>query len=250
MKPLSQAYAVTSPVTCKVTKCARRWLDVERLLHEVAGFRGVLLDAPDGECDLLVTCGTEHGERWDIPPDARKVVSITAPLRAHAHVVDITPPHFHSGLAEASILAVLERLYDLRETERLLREKLPRPRRVTATMLKGKRVGILASPRTSLEFAGRLCNWGVTVLCTSPQGKSTNPDGNQVFVDPAEMHAQCDIVVDARVGAETGSEVLGAIVPAFSPTLEVREAATEAVMAFLRSAPRVSTSVMHSNHHQ
>lgn len=202
----------------------------------MAGFGGVLLDASSGECDLLVTCGTEHGERWDIHRGARRLVSITPPLRAHAHVVDITPLRFHAELAEASILAVLERLYDLRKTERVLREQLPRPRRVTATMLKGKRAGILASPRTSLEFAERLRDWGVTVMCASPLGKAPRPDGLRVFVDPEEMHVHCDIVVDARTLAETEGEAFGAVVPAFPPTLEVREAATEAVMAFLRSA--------------
>ena len=223
MNPVSQACASTSPVTCRVTEDARRWLNHERLLHEMARIDGLVLDAPGGECDLLVTCGTDHGEQWGLRRVAR-VVSITPPLRAHAHVVDITPARFHSELAEASILAVLERLYDLPETERVLRQKLPRPRRVTATMLKGKRVGVLASPRTSLEIAERLRNWGVTAACTSE-----------------EMHAQCDVVVDARACAETEREALGTVVPAFPPSLEVREAATEAVMAFLRSGQSAPT---------
>ena len=238
MNNVSQAFASTSPVTCRVTEGARKWLNVERLLHEMAGFGGLLLDAPCGDCRLLVTCGIELGERWDIHRGARNVVSITPPMRAHAHVVDITPPRFHSELAEASILAVLERLYGLRITERLLREQLPRPRRVTATMLKGKRVGILASPCTSLEFVGRLCTWGVTVVGTSPLGDARNPDGYRVLADPEELHAQCDIVVDAHARVEMEVEAFGAIVPAFPPTLEVRDAATEAVMAFLRSAQR------------
>ncbi len=211
---------------------ARQWLDLKTLEDELAASGGTLLDLASGRCDLLVTCGMGQRDEPAFRNSGCEVVSITPHSRHDGCVTDVTPPQFHSDLAEASILAVLERLYDLHQTERILSEDLPRPQKVVATMLKGKRIGILAEDRTAFAISRRLRGWGAVILTAVQPGDSR---GTDCFpVDPEALR-RCDLLLDARAGMRTETTWPGAIVPVFGPTMELREATSEAVITFLRS---------------
>jgi phosphoglycerate dehydrogenase-like enzyme len=54
-----------------------------------------------------------------------------------------SPPENFESMAEATVMLMLESLYDLRKTETILRENLPRPSPPPARMIKGKVIGLI-----------------------------------------------------------------------------------------------------------
>jgi phosphoglycerate dehydrogenase-like enzyme len=74
-------------------------------------------------------------------------------------------------MAEATVLLILATLYDLRGTERLMREGAPRPGIPVARMLKGRTVGLVGFGRIAQGVAARLTGWGVNILVTARSGE-------------------------------------------------------------------------------
>lgn len=78
-----------------------------------------------------------------------------------------TPENFNS-MAESTVMLMLALLYDLRGTERVLRENLPRPTTMKARMLMGKTIGLIGLGRIGRGVVERLFGWGVELLVFDP----------------------------------------------------------------------------------
>jgi phosphoglycerate dehydrogenase-like enzyme len=78
-----------------------------------------------------------------------------------------TPENFES-MAEATVMLILNLLYDLRGTERVLRDNAPRPAQLSARMLKGKTLGLIGLGRIARGVVARLAGWGVDIVCHKP----------------------------------------------------------------------------------
>lgn len=215
---------------CRITAQARPWLDTGMLQRELVMLGGTLYDETPNPCEILVTSGMDDQREQANRFAAREVVAIT-PLQHHyPDVTDITPSQFHAELAEASILAVLEHLYDLHKTEKSLREQSPRTLNVKATMLKGKRLQVIADERTSTQIAQRLRGWGVIDLCAQQTRHCSEADtvNRAGATDP-------DVVVNATASARIRINAAREIFPTLQPTIELRQASVEAVITSIRS---------------
>ncbi len=73
-------------------------------------------------------------------------------------------PENYEGMAEATILVMLALLYDLRQSEAILRDNRPRPPRVYAHMMKGKTIGLIGMGKIARAVVARLQNWDVEFL--------------------------------------------------------------------------------------
>lgn len=73
-------------------------------------------------------------------------------------------PEAAESLAEATIMLILASLYNLKQSERILRDDLPRPRGSYARMLKNRTLGLVGFGRIAQQVAMRLDNWGVKIL--------------------------------------------------------------------------------------
>jgi phosphoglycerate dehydrogenase-like enzyme len=104
-----------------------------------------------------------------------------------------TPENFNS-MAEATVLLMLALMYDLHETERVLRENRPRPDVMRARMLMGKTVGIIGLGRIARGVVDRLAGWGVRILAYDP---NVAPDATPSLVERADLETvlrESDIV--------------------------------------------------------
>jgi phosphoglycerate dehydrogenase-like enzyme len=73
-------------------------------------------------------------------------------------------PEGVSSMPEATVMLALAALYDLRGTERLLRESMPRPARLSARMLMGKTVGLIGFGQIAQAVALRLSAWNCRLI--------------------------------------------------------------------------------------
>lgn len=78
-------------------------------------------------------------------------------------------PETYESLAEATILMILAVLYDLRQSEAILRENRARPPRAYGRMLKGKILGLVGFGKIARAVAERLQGWGVTIVAYMPR---------------------------------------------------------------------------------
>lgn len=103
-------------------------------------------------------------------------------------------PENYESMAEASIMLILVSLYDLHRSERLLRNKQPRPSTLYARMLKGRTVGLVGFGRIGQAIAARLQGWGATILAYSPRigAKTLAPGVRAAELD--DLLRQSDIV--------------------------------------------------------
>jgi D-3-phosphoglycerate dehydrogenase len=105
------------------------------------------------------------------------------------------------GMAESSIMLMLALLYDLRRSEKQLRENLPRPPRF-AHLARGKTVGLVGLGAISREVARRLSGWDMKILAYTPRPRNVPANVQVVGLD--ELLAQSDVVmVHASMNAET-----------------------------------------------
>lgn len=104
-----------------------------------------------------------------------------------------TRENFES-MAEATVMLMLALLYDLRATERVLRDRLPRPTRMTARMLKGKTVGLIGLGRIATAVVERLAGWGVEIVAHLPRASTTTPPAGVRLVSLDALLALSDIV--------------------------------------------------------
>jgi phosphoglycerate dehydrogenase-like enzyme len=106
------------------------------------------------------------------------------------------------GMAEANIMLMLECLYDLRRSEKLLRENLPRPDRF-ARLARGKTLGLIGLGAIARAVIERLAAWEMRILAYTPRPRGTLPAG-VALKSLDELLASSDIVmVTAALNEET-----------------------------------------------
>ncbi len=77
-------------------------------------------------------------------------------------------PENFLAMAESTVMVMLMLLYRLQDTERLLRENLPRPGRMHARLLRGSRIGVIGLGRIGGGVVDRLRNWGADLTGHDP----------------------------------------------------------------------------------
>ena len=114
-----------------------------------------------------------------------------------------SPPENFESMAEAAVMLMLESLYDLRQTEAIFRDNLPRPSPPLARMIKGKMIGLIGFGNVARAVARRLEGWQVEIQIYSRQPKSSLPAGvKQVSLD--QLLRTSDIVsIHVRLNDET-----------------------------------------------
>ena len=78
-----------------------------------------------------------------------------------------TPENFLS-MAEATVMLMTVLFYDLRGTERVLRQGMPRPRTMKARMLRGRTIGLVGFGRIARAVNERLAGWDTQVIVHDP----------------------------------------------------------------------------------
>jgi phosphoglycerate dehydrogenase-like enzyme len=97
------------------------------------------------------------------PSSGTDAIDVAAASREGIAVGYGAVPENHLSLAEATVLLILALLYDLHGTEDLLRQNLPRPAEKKASMLMGKRVGLIGFGRIATGVVERLRGWDADV---------------------------------------------------------------------------------------
>ena len=129
-----------------------------------------------------------------------------------------TPENFNS-MSEATVLLMLMLSYDMHGTEAVLRENMPRPARVKATMLMGKTIGLLGLGRIGRGVVDRLQNWGVDFLVHDPHVDQAALPGNVRAVDLETLMSESDIVsIHAILTPETRHIVNAGLLARMKPT--------------------------------
>lgn len=166
------------------------------------------------ETDVLLTSGNLNCTRT-LMMKARRLRAIVSPFSGTEGfdekaatelgivIAHGSPPENFESMAEATVMLMLESLYDLRQTETIFRENLPRPSPPPARMLKGKVIGLIGFGNVARAVARRLEGWQVDIQVYSKQPKSSLPAGvKQVNLD--QLLRTSDIVsIHVRLNDET-----------------------------------------------
>lgn len=89
-------------------------------------------------------------------------------------------PENFLGMAEATVLFILAQTLDMQMKQRLLRENLPRPRELSARLLRGWMVGLIGMGRIGRAVVDRLQGWEVNLLAHDPLVKESYRGVKQV----------------------------------------------------------------------
>jgi D-3-phosphoglycerate dehydrogenase len=110
--------------------------------------------------------------------------------------------HFES-IAEATVMLMLEALYDLRNVEAVFRRNLPRPSPPLARMLRGKIIGLIGFGKVARAITIRLSGWQVQIQTYAPAPRySLPPQVQRVSLD--HLLRTSDIVsIHASLNEET-----------------------------------------------
>lgn len=119
-------------------------------------------------------------------------------------------PENWQSMSEATVLLVLALLYDLHESERLLRENLPHPQETSSRMLRGKTVGLVGFGRIGQGVAQRLAGWDVTLQVYDPYRAAPLPEGVRAAGLEDLLRASDVVCVLAALTAETRGMLDGA----------------------------------------
>lgn len=100
----------------------------------------------------------------------------------------------YESMAEATIMLMLVSLYDLKNTERQIREMRPRPTGpMSARMVRGKTIGIIGYGNIARAVIDRLANWDARLLVST---RTPRPDTSAVrFVQLDHLLEQSDVVI-------------------------------------------------------
>ena len=114
-----------------------------------------------------------------------------------------SPPENFESMAEATVMLMLESLYDLRRAEAICRDNLPRPTPPHARMMKGKVIGLIGYGNVARAVARRLENWQVDIQIYTRHLKTSLPAAvKQVSLDV--LLRTSDIVsIHVRLNDET-----------------------------------------------
>ena len=102
-------------------------------------------------------------------------------------------PENYESMAEATIMLILACLYDLRESEAILRDDRPHPNPVGARMMKGKVLGLIGFGQIARAMTQRLSGWDVHIQTYTPRLREPLPPKvKRVELD--ELLATSDVV--------------------------------------------------------
>jgi phosphoglycerate dehydrogenase-like enzyme len=99
----------------------------------------------------------------------------------------------YKSMAEATVLLILAAMYDLRGTESILREHLPRPSHLKARMIAKKTIGLIGFGQIAQAVAERLSTWEARIVTTVRTPRPLPPC--VTAVDLAELLRESDVVV-------------------------------------------------------
>jgi D-3-phosphoglycerate dehydrogenase len=174
---------------------SRRFLDNDAFLADRAAQR-------DMSALVAIPNLPVHAAMMDAAPLLRGVVSPVTGTEAFDEVaasargilvVNGQIEDNYKSMAEAAVLLILASLYDLKATERRLREDLPRPDPLRAFMLKGKTIGLIGFGQIAQTVANRLSTWEANIIAAIRTPRPL-PD----YVKPAaleELLRTSDVVV-------------------------------------------------------
>ena len=122
----------------------------------------------------------------------------------------------YEGMAEATVMLMLNALKDLSGIEKRLREALPRGR-VSARQLMAKTVGLIGYGKIAQGVARRLQGWGVRLLIAAPRLHAPLPPGAARVELPALLAASDVVAVLCSLNDSTrgllGREALALMKP-------------------------------------
>lgn len=98
------------------------------------------------------------------------------------------------SMAEATVMLMAVLFFDLRGTERILRAELPRPKRMTAQMLRGRTIGLVGFGRIARAVFERLAGWEVQVLVYDPYVAAETVPAGIRLVDLTTVLRNSDLV--------------------------------------------------------
>lgn len=126
-----------------------------------------------------------------------ETVDLDAATRHGILVANGAVPENYISMSEATVMLILNLLYGLRSTERMLALNLPRPlpHQLHARMLKGKTVGIVGFGQIGREVARRLAPFDVSLLIHSPHADPSTLPAGAAQVDLKTLAGASDIVV-------------------------------------------------------
>ena len=102
-------------------------------------------------------------------------------------------PENYESMAEATIMLILACLYDLRESEAILRDDRPHPNPVGARMMKGKVLGLIGFGQIARAMTRRLSGWDVQIQTYTPRLREPlPPEVKRVELD--ELLGTSDVV--------------------------------------------------------
>jgi phosphoglycerate dehydrogenase-like enzyme len=127
---------------------------VEVLVSPVCGPE-IMARAPNLQAVINPYTGSEHIDRAEA--SRRGIIIGVGQTRENV-----------SGMAEATLLLLLDAFYDLKRAEQTLRDGAPRPP-IRARLLAGKTVGLLGFGHIARAVAERLAGWGVELLVSAPR---------------------------------------------------------------------------------
>lgn len=156
------------------------------------------------EVDVIVTVKTPLGAREFVAmPRLRAAISpiigydwidVPAANARNVIVANGEASENYESMAEATIMLMLVSLYDLKNTERQLREMRPRPTGpMPARMVRGKTIGIIGYGNIARAVIARLANWDAHILVST---RTPRADTSTVrFVQLDHLLEQSDVVI-------------------------------------------------------
>jgi phosphoglycerate dehydrogenase-like enzyme len=112
-------------------------------------------------------------------------------------------PENYSSMAEATIMLMLNLMYDLRRSEDVLRNNRPRPTSVRARLMQGRTVGLIGLGRIARGVADRLAGWDMRVLAYVTRAPATPVPNNVELVALATLLNEADLVsIHASLNAQ------------------------------------------------
>lgn len=114
-----------------------------------------------------------------------------------------TPENF-IGMAEASVMLIAAMVLELPIKQKLLRDNAPRPRQMSARLVRGKTIGLIGMGRIARAVVERMQGWGVHFLAFDPYVTQDQAPAGVTMVDLTTLLTGSDVVsVHVTVTGET-----------------------------------------------
>jgi phosphoglycerate dehydrogenase-like enzyme len=153
----------------------------------------VAVVAPSFACSRALLAPARQLRGIVSPVTGIEGIDIAAATELGIVVANGQVPENAESIAEATILLMLASLYDLHGTEAVLRNNLPRPRRMTARMLQGKTVGLVGFGQIARAITLRLAGWGIALQAYARRLPDNAPDDVR-FVNLDALMSTSDVV--------------------------------------------------------